>query len=531
MQDIYIERKNYSDIIEKRIRALKDGYRQNLAIVGDEYSGKTTLVSHFINNFHDNRILLIYVQNRAETLDSFAKRFIGVLLYNFLNNADITLKEDLFFLIEKSSKFIPKTIEKIKFILSCLEKNKNKAIFTELLSIPEIIHLETKKSCVVILDEFQNLETLGIKNLYKEWANQLILQKNTMHIIISSLKYKTNIILSKHLSLLFGNFEILEIEPLDIRKSEYYIEQRLGKLNISQGLKNFLVNFTGGSPFYLKLISDSILKSGQNNIPQIIEELLFNTTGIMHQRFINYIKPFIGNTHSQDYILILQHISNGNNKIKSISHLLHKTNKELDSRITQLLSLEILSRSADFLKINDRVFNFWLRFVYNEKLNCLTTDEKSQRTQFREKIEKLIQEFVTNAQKPVMEKMQELLHLFEDDTIQIERKKLRLNHFREIKPLEFHKGSIKQGLIGRSSEALWILAFKKEMLTEEDITEFAQECKKYRHKTQKKIIITFKDMEANAKLRAMEEKIMTWDLNNLNLILDLFSKPQLISCE
>lgn len=531
MQDIYIERKTYTDIIEKRIRALKDGYRQNLAIIGDEYSGKTTLVSNFINNFYDNRILLVYVENRTETLDSFAKRFIGVLLYNFLRNADIPLKEDIDFLIEKSSKYIPKTIEKIRLILTCLEKKKNKIIFTELLSLPEIIHLETKKSCVVILDEFQHLENLGIKNFYKEWANLLILQKNTMYIIISSLKYKTKLILSKHLSLLFGNFEMLMIEPLDIRKSEYYIEQRLGKLNMPQGLKNFLVHFTGGSPFYLKIITDAILKSGQNNIPQIIEELLFNTTGFMHQRFINYIKPFIDSAHSQDYISILQLISNGNNRIKSISHLLHKSNKELDSRITQLLSLEILIRSGDFLKINDRVFNFWLRFVYKEKLNCLTIDAKNQKMQFREKIEKLIQEFLTSSQKPVIEKMQELLHLFENDTIQIERKKLRLNHFREIKPLEFNKGSIKQGIIGRSSEALWILAFKKEILTEEDIAEFAQECKKYRHKTQKKIIIAFRDVEANAKLRAMEEKIMTWDLDNLNHILDLFSRPQLISCE
>jgi hypothetical protein len=74
------------------------------------------------------------------------------------------------------------------------------------------------------------------------------------------------------------------------------------------------------------------------------------------------------------------------------------------------------------------------------------------------------------------------------------------------------------------------MAFKQDCLTEDDIAEFAKECKKYRHKLQKKIIIGFRDIEANARLRALEEKILTWDINNLNQILDLYSKPRVITC-
>jgi predicted helicase len=72
------------------------------------------------------------------------------------------------------------------------------------------------------------------------------------------------------------------------------------------------------------------------------------------------------------------------------------------------------------------------------------------------------------------------------------------------------------------------MAFKQDVLTENDITEFVKECRKYRHKLQRRIIIAFRDIDANAKLRALEEKILTWDLNNLNQILDLFSKPRVI---
>jgi len=525
----YLERKQYSQVIEKRIRDLKDGYRQNIAIIGDELVGKTSIIFNFLKKFYDPRIITIYLEARPETLPSFARRFIGVLLYNFLNNSGDALKEDLDFLIDKSSKYIPKTVDKIKSILSELEKRKRSNIFTDLMSLCEILHSETGKCCVVIFDEFHNLENIGIKNIYPEWSKLLMVQKSTMYIIISSLKFKAKTILSKNLSLLFGNFETLNIEPFDTLTSEQYLGQKLGKLNINPGLKNFLVNFTGGYPFYLKVITDGLIKSNGNNLAEIIEEALFDSAGILNQRFSNYLKKFLDSTHSQDYISLLHLTANGNNKIKDIAHHMHKTKKELDLKISRLLELDAITRSGDFLKINDRIFGFWIKFVYQEKNQSLTFDAKNQKDVFRKNIELMIKDFLDNAQKPLVERMTEILKLFEDDTMQLERKKLRLSHFREIKPLEFNRGNIRQGLIGRSSDALWIMAIKQDCLTEDDITEFAKECKKYRHKLQKKIIVTLRDIEDNAKLRALEEKIWTWDINSVNQIFDLFSKPRVIA--
>jgi hypothetical protein len=141
----------------------------------------------------------------------------------------------------------------------------------------------------------------------------------------------------------------------------------------------------------------------------------------------------------------------------------------------------------------------------------------------------MIQEFLTNAQKTLIERTIELLHLFEDDVIQMERKRLRLTHFREIKTLDFNNQRLREGVIGRSHDNLWIIAFKHGLLTEEDIAEFAKECKKYHHKLQRKIIVALQDIDTNTRLRALEEKVWTWDLNNLNQILDLFSKPRIIA--
>lgn len=528
MEDKFFARKEYLSILEKRIRDLRDGYRQNIAIVGDELVGKTSIIFNFLNKFCDNRTIILYLEIRPETVVSFARRFIGILLYNFLINSGIALKEDLDFLIKKSLPYLPKTIEKIGFILSAVEKRKKNHIFTELLSLCDSVYEETGKHCVVILDEFHHLEHLGIKDLYRDWSRLLISQKTTMYIILSSMKFKTRSILSKSLSLLFGNFELLAVEPFDVQTSESYLRYRFKGLSINPGFANFIVHFSGGYPFYLEVISEAVLKSQGEELADILERLLFHAPGILNQRFSNYLKRFLDSAYSQDYLCILYLISQGHNKIKDIMHMWRKPQRELSVRVNQLLELDAVTRSGDFLKINDRVFSFWLKFVYQEKLRSLTFDAKNQKTLFRDSIESIIQEFMMQATKPISERLMELLHLFADDKVQIERRRMRLDHFREIKPLQFDNRSLKEGLIGRSPDATWILAFKYDILTEEDIAAFAKECRKYRHKLQKKIIIALKDIDTNARLRAMEEKILTWDLGNLNQLLDLYSKPRVI---
>jgi len=532
IKDKFFDRKNYIEILQKRISSLKEGYRQNIAIIGEENVGKTSIVYKFLDKFYDPRIITVFLEVRVEPFQEFARRFIGAILYNFLLNSGLTLREDLDFLVAKSASYIPNTTLKINSILNELSRRKKVNLVTELFSLPESIHQETGKFTVLFLDEFHNLENIGINNLYRDWSKLLILQKNTLYAITSSMMFKTRVILSKQLSLLFGNFEVINVEPFDIHTSGRYLEQRLPGLKVNPGLKDFIINFTGGYPLYLELISDALsIRDGDSriNLADVLEDLLFNTSGILNQRFSNYIKRFLDSSASNDFISILYLVASGRNRIKDIAHILHKQKKELSLRINYLLELDAITRSGDFLKVSDRLFAYWMRFVYQKKMRSLSYDAKNQKEKFREAIEELIQEFLKQSQKPLSNRVFELLQLFEDDLMQIERKKIRLNHFREVKPLAFNHGFLKDGLLGRSSGSLWIMAIKSDALTEQDITEFSKECKKYHHKSQRKIIVTLKEVEPNTRLRALEEKVWTWDLNSLNQILDLFSKPRVIA--
>ena len=528
--DRFFDRKTYLDLLQKRTNGLLEGYRQNIAVVGDELVGKTTIVVQFLNRFFDSRVVVLYMEVKHESLLSFVRRFTGVLLYNFLSGSGITLKEDLDFLIEKAHKYIPRTISKVNAVLAAAAGRKEAILFAELLSIVDVMHQETGKYCLIVFDEFHNLEEIGFKQLYRDWSKALLTQKYVMYILVSSMKFKTKTILAKNLSLLFGNFEVVEVEPFDVRSSEQFLSRRLQNINLNAALKNFIVHFTGGYPLYLEIVAREIQKSGPQHFSVILENLLFDPSGVLHQRFSNYIKRFLDLKHSADYLGILYLVANGRNKISDIAHLMGKQKAELNGLINYLLEMDAITRSADFLKINDRVFGFWLKFVYQEMLQSLTFDGHTQKRKFRDSVEDMVREYSASMQKPIMERLSEVLRLFEDEIAQIERKKVRLNRFREVKPLEFNNRNFKEGLLGRSHDSLWILGVKNGLLTEDDITAFAHECKKYnKGKLQQKIIVTLHDIDANTRLRALEEKIWTWDINDVNHIFDLFCKPCVVA--
>jgi len=537
--EIFFGRENCLDIIKKRVEGLRHGFKQNIAIIADESMGKTALILNFLKNFYDTRTIPVYLEIKQEPLDYFIRRFIGTLLYNFLKNSELHLKEDLEYLILKSQKYIPRTAEKIKVIIESKENNRKDLILSNLFSICESINKETSKSCLIIFDEFQNLESLGVKNLYKIWSKAIISQKSTMYILLSSAKYKARQILSKNLSLLFGNFETMEIGPYNLKESDEFIMRLIKPINLAKSYRNFLIHFTGGHPYYLKVICQDLLKnltpsSDEKNVSegiliQSLKELLFDEMGVLNLRFSNFLKNFAADGLNQEYSRILYLISCGHNRIKDLTSDLHKQKKYLTPKINRLVELDILQHYGDFFKINDRLFSFWLRFVYQEKNSAFSADAKNQMDLFKNKIVDMLQEFIKDSQRPILNRMLELLQLFGDESIHMDKKRMKLTQFREIKPLRFGGRLIKDGLLGRSSEDLWIIALKDGLITEEDVAEFATECKRYKsNRMQRRIIVSPRSIDSNAHLKAMEEKILTWDLDNLNFILDLFSKSRII---
>jgi len=525
------DRKEILEILDKRIKGLKEGFRQNIAIIGDELLGKTSLIRSFLSNFKDESILPIYLEVKPESFLNFTKRFLGVVLYNLLKSSNLELKDDLENLLEESNKLFPKTSLKVKEILEILDKKRNLEIFLSLLSLPKIIKEETNKFSLIIFDEFSYLEEFDIKRIFSEWAKIIMLEKDTMYVLISSEKFRAKNILSSEFSLLFGNFEVIEILPLDQNSSFKFIKEIIGSpLKLDYRIREYLINFTGGVPFYLKLICRLIKELESQNIEsisldlfiEIIANLLFDQEGVLNQRFLGILRLL-----NQESLSLLTSIASGYNRIKDISSDLHLRKKDVVLKLNRLQEKNLIQRSGDFFSISDRVFNFWIKFVYLLKTRSLKLDENLIRDEFKRKVFSSIEEFININKKERIIQIMELFSLFSDDKILIEKKRTKLDRFREIKSLRFY--SREEGILGRSKDNLWIAMLKEDLVTEEDVSEFIRECKKYRsEKLQRRLIIAFSDIDINARLLSKAQRIQTWDTQVLNLLSDIYNRPRIV---
>lgn len=533
LQNIDHERSDILKLLQKRVNAFKNKYRQNIAITGHQALGKTSLIFALLKIVKDGSIVPIYVNVKTKSFEIFAKNFIGVLLYQYLSIEKKDIEDNFEFLISVCRQTAPKTAKAINHINKLLKDEADyDEIYTQLLDLPQILYDETKKQVLLIFDEFQNIEDLKLNNPFLELSNKIMVQKNTMYILISSTIYDALNLLSKKLSLLFGNFEIINVLPFDSNTAARFINKKLDKIKINCLLKNFLIQFSGGYPFYLEVICDQVksicLDKGitavtEKELLQSLSELMFNDHGVINQYFNRKYHGILHISHKNLYPRILMAIANGKKKTSLIGKHLNKKSSKISRHLTALAQKDIISKRGVFNEINDPLFIFWLRFVMDKQENYFGTDQEESAQRFESEIRNLLKIFSTESEKKVQQRVKELFELFENDIVELDRKRFMLTHFDQI---DVHDNNGACLVNARRLKKTWICCIEKNFVDEAKIGYFLEKAK--RKDMIKKILITLDGIDANAKLKALDAKVWIWDQHILNELLTLFEKPRLV---
>ncbi|MCA9405750.1 MAG: ATP-binding protein, partial [Candidatus Omnitrophica bacterium] len=323
----FFGRQSSLELLERRILDLKDGYRQNVALLGNKYVGKSSLFYRFLTRFDDPDVTTIYLDLENKDFNYFFHKFVTTLLYNFSKSQHLPLHEDLNLLLESVKSRIPHTVQVIRKIQAAFEGKKLADCFLGLLTLPEIFTNESGKFCVLILDEFQNIEDYPIPNIFQELGKKIMTQKRCLYIVASSYPSLAKKILAEKLSLLFGNFEIVDVEPFDHESSQKFIEQSIKEHNIGMHLRNFLTDFTGGYPLYLSLICrelnnlSAIYKQSEIYMPllsQAVENTIFDKWGVISRHFELIINDLCNGKGNRIISSLLIAVSNGKHKLEDV---------------------------------------------------------------------------------------------------------------------------------------------------------------------------------------------------------------------
>lgn len=539
MENNFFNRKSILELLKRRVIDLKEGYRQNIAFLGDRHIGKSSILQKFMSDLEDEDIIQIYLDIDNKDFNYLFTKFAGSILYEFSKIKKLNLYDDINLLIENTKKLIPQTVEEIKRIQASLAKGRLLEAYRDLISLPEVFTLESGKFCVIILDEFHNLEELMITNVFQELGKKIMTQKRCLYIVTSSLGTVAKEILSEKLSLLFGNFEVIYITPFDLKTSQAFLEQNLKTIRINNHLKNFLIDFTGGHPFYLNIISQEMINLcalyNQQEVylpllTQAIENTIFSRWGVLSRHFELVTNNLYGSKGNRAILAILVSLSNSRHKLKDIIDDVRLKKSLVTAKMNRLIELSIVVKNGNYFYLHDKLLKYWIKYVLQKRLKAIDASIASQRSRFKDEIEFLLHNFQSISQKDLSSRIVELLHCFDNGAFHLNGRRYTLPLFTEITPLKA-KNTTEGGLDmikASSREGVWFIILKEDNLSEGDVNIFLSESKKMSEKPHRRVIISLNDLDVNARLKALQEKMWIWNEGELNTLLSLYDKPYIV---
>ncbi len=535
----FFGRQEILDLLVKRATALKSGYRQNVAIIGHQQLGKSSILRQFLHELKDPEILAIYVEIKLQSLDYFVDQFIRSLLFGYLTQTQvISPTESLENLQKTALETIPKTVACTREITTLLKTRRAEEAYTKLFELTSSIRQETGKSCIVILDEFHRLGEFGIKNPFSDFGKRIMVQKDTMYLLASSAFSASRKILAEKLALLFGNFERIYLESFDFDTSFAFIEKKLQPLVVSRLLKNYLVSFTDGHPFFLETISSALkersLSMGESevsvdSVAKVFYRLFYESQGVLNQYFLKLIAPWTQARSRGKHLLILAQIAGGRNRVKDIAKHLNMGQREVSSQIQELVGFELLVKTGIFYRFHNRIFRFWLKEVYEKReLSLLGFQGKEE--DFLSVIRMAVKDHEEILSTGVLDRVEGLLAGFRDDLIEFGEKKRKLPHFTELIK---SAGSVSRGsqsthqIVARGHGRCWVCCVAEQKATEREVMALVQNTSSNKS-SHTKVLLALSGLDENAKLLAKEKKVLTFGLSKINLLMDLYGKPPII---
>jgi DNA-binding Lrp family transcriptional regulator len=537
----FFGRQEIIELLLKRASALKSGYRQNVAIIGHQQLGKTSILRHFLHTFKDPQILPIYVEIKFQALDYFVEQFSRSLLFECLKDKEnIQALEPLSDLNKKALPWIPKTVASIDEILKLLKQRHPEQAYSRLFELTSIAQQETGKHCIVVLDEFHRLGEFGIKNAFSDFGKRIMVQKDTMYLLSSSSFTVSKKILAEKLSLLFGNFERIYLEPFDFETSFGFLEKKLAPVQVPFELKYFLVAFTDGHPFFLETITTRLrevaLAKTENTlskttIAEVLLKLLFESQGVFYQFFMKLISPWTSSGSQGAPILVLTQLAKGVNKLKEISKAVNRSQEETSRCLQELVERELILKTGVFYRFHDKIFKFWIRHVYEKKeLSLLGVAANSE--DFVRRVEDLIFEYEELLKIEPQERILKLFSRFQNEIVEFGEKRRQLPHFTEFiavpKESQNLKGSAR-GLIAKGHGRCWICKVVEEKATEKEVLDLLDKNLDKKIPSSTRVLVALKGVDENARLLAKEKKIFTLSLSRINMLMDVYGHLPMIS--
>ena len=523
--------------LQKRVKALKSGYRQNLALAGPMLAGKSSILRHFLNTLKDPDILPVYIEVVSEDFPAFCSRMSATILYQFLKSEGVKGGNNLASLKELARGRVPDTVHCVEHILRSLKAHKYDLAYEGLLGVTSVLKSETGKNCIVILDEFHNISNFQLKKPFHTFGKFIMVQKNTMYIVSSSQKTLLKEILAKKLSLLFGNFEVMEINGFDSITARSFLLEKMKDVPDHDLFADYLIQLTQGNPFYLEVIAarfGELVRAAEGStetrevLIDALAGLLYDSGGILNQYFTTNIHFFTEKRSRKAIADVLVSMARGNRTIKAMDKGLGAKDKGLGDKLRKLQEMDVAKSCGAFYLIGDKLFEYWIRNVYSLRTGAVVDDMDIKYLEFKMLAEKDIVSFSLFKEKQLSNVLSELFCSFANHKVSLNTYERILPRFDSVEVRNVSEGIFE--IIAKTGSKPWVCRAKTSGIADEQdiIADWSERISPAGTRPARRIFIPFKGIDHNAFLLAKEHGIWIWDNAQVNELLRCYGRHEIV---
>lgn len=524
--------------LAQRLRAFSEGFRQNLAMLGPPGSGKTHQLQQLLIQPPAN-LFIVYCPLYRDSSRSFLQRFLCAILRSAVAVAAPAAAEELpragmpselARLLIEAERQLPRTAAAVRAVESLIARRLYGEAFTRTLDVIPVLIEERRQSCVLILDEFLFLDTLGFAHAFHELGKRVMTWPATLFIFTSSAEYRARRILRERLQLLFGQFELLQLGDLDTPVVTAWAQQELRGIRRASAASPFLISWLGPYPGYLTVVLKRLNELAKlSKTPELTETLFLQTVwdllgspqGTLHHWCVARTEMLSRSRLGSRALEALLHIAQGARTTTELSRRIGRA--ALPTALQLLVDEDLAQRNGMCWVVPDPILRCWLSAVLMEQWAGSRPDSVQVRERFETYLRALWTRWMQARQRSFPEQVVELFGKFEDDTVSLDAKTGRLPKFDTIATRRVEDSRADAYLIAEGGEGRrWCATVQEQAVTEQDITRFDAFCRTQTPKPSRKVVITKTTVDPNVKLLAKAVNMWVWETDALNALTHLY---------
>ncbi|MBI4227530.1 MAG: ATP-binding protein [Candidatus Omnitrophica bacterium] len=536
---VCVGRTEVLDRIMRRALGLAAGYRQNLALIGPLAIGKSTILQHAVALLKQHPPLLpVLLQVRdGSTLGEFAEQFSSTLLHRYWTDhrpagAGPELPHTFEALVRACQPYVPKTTALLAHGVAKARRGHTAAL-AALFEAPGQLRQESGRLCVILLDEFHRLSAWGAAKPYAALSRQVMVQQETMYILASSSVAEARRILQERLAVLFGQFEIMPIEPFDLATGVRFLAEPAGLAELGMPILMTLADLGEGYPAVLDHVARAIRavepagpadRPAEDRVAAALTNVLFHPTGALAQQCQAAI-ACLPAARRAAALPVLCAIAQGQHRLSGIAADTGRAAADVTRTVRLLVEHELVTRRGMFCCVRSRLLRLWLQSAYRIQQGPVHWEPAVAEQAFADTMRQWLQRATSRAPQAVLETAATMMRRFQNELIEIRGRRLRLPK------LDVHTVLIPgapRAVVGQHEEARWLCLPYPTMVREADAVALIQALRHAATPWTRRWVIAIEGLEVNARLLLQEHRFWVWELDDFNQALDLYGVPRLL---